>query len=40
MAGNSDIKDARKTYSSFLGFLKWGTIASAAVAVLVVLLIA
>ena len=40
MAGNPDLKDATKTYSSFLSLMKWGTAASVALAALVVLLIA
>jgi hypothetical protein len=35
-----DIGPAQKTYSGFVGLFKWGTIASIAVAILVVLLIA
>lgn len=38
MATN-DIKAANETYSGFVGLMKWGTIASVAVAALVVLLI-
>lgn len=39
MASN-DMKAANETYSGFVGLMKWGTIASVAVAALVVLLIA
>ncbi|MFB0873280.1 MULTISPECIES: aa3-type cytochrome c oxidase subunit IV [unclassified Sphingobium] len=38
MASN-DIKAANETYSGFVGLMKWGTIASVAVAAVVVLLI-
>jgi len=38
MATN-DIKSAQQTYTGFVGLVKWGTIASVAVAALVVLLI-
>ena len=40
MTNNGDIKDATKTYESFMGALKWGTIVSFAVAAFVVILIA
>ena len=40
MAGNQDMKSAEQTYSGFLGLMKWGTAASIAVTVLVVILIA
>ncbi|MFY9351543.1 MAG: aa3-type cytochrome c oxidase subunit IV [Sphingobium sp.] len=39
MASN-DMKAANETYAGFVGLMKWGTIASVAVAALVVLLIA
>lgn len=39
MASEGNMKAANDTYGSFVGFVKWGTIASIAVAVLVVLLI-
>ncbi|MFC3442142.1 aa3-type cytochrome c oxidase subunit IV [Sphingobium rhizovicinum] len=39
MASNGNMKAAEQTYSGFIGFVKWGTIASVAVAALVVLLI-
>ena len=38
MATN-DIKSAQQTYTGFVGLVKWGTIASVAVAAVVVLLI-
>ncbi len=40
MASGNDMKMAEETYSGFLGLVKWGTILSAIVAVIVVLLIA
>ncbi|MET0372890.1 MAG: aa3-type cytochrome c oxidase subunit IV [Rhizorhabdus sp.] len=40
MAVETDITDAKGTYSSFIGLMKWGTIASVSVAALVVLIIA
>jgi Bacterial aa3 type cytochrome c oxidase subunit IV len=40
LAGNQDIRAASETYSGFLSLLKWGTIVSVAVTVLVVLIIA
>lgn len=40
MAGNQDLKSAEQTYSGFLGLMKWGTVVSIAVTVLVVVLIA
>lgn len=39
MTGNQDIKDASKTYDGFLSMLKWGSIATAIVAIFVVLII-
>jgi hypothetical protein len=38
MASN-EMKSANETYAGFVGLVKWGTIASVAVAALVVLLI-
>lgn len=40
MASGNDMKMAEETYSGFIGLIKWGTILSAIVAVIVVLLIA
>lgn len=40
MAAQGDVKSAEKTYSSFLNFMKWGTIVSVGLTALVVLLIA
>lgn len=40
MAGNGDMKVHEQTYGGFLGLLKWGTIASILVVVLVVYLLA
>lgn len=40
MAGNQDMKSAEQTYSGFLGLMKWGTVATIAIAALVVFLIA
>lgn len=39
MASDGNMKAANQTYTGFVGMMKWGTIASIAVAVLVVLLI-
>ncbi len=39
MAGNQDIKENRSTYESVMAMLKWGTVASALVAALVLILI-
>lgn len=39
MASDGNMKSATQTYAGFVGLMKWGTIASVAVAVLVVLLI-
>ncbi|MEZ5654333.1 MAG: aa3-type cytochrome c oxidase subunit IV [Sphingobium sp.] len=39
MASGNDMKMAEETYTGFIGLVKWGTILSAAVAALVVLLI-
>ncbi|MDQ4420449.1 aa3-type cytochrome c oxidase subunit IV [Sphingobium sp. DEHP117] len=40
MASGNDMKMAEETYSGFIGLIKWGTILSVIVAVIVVLLIA
>jgi Bacterial aa3 type cytochrome c oxidase subunit IV len=40
MAGNQDLKSAESTYSSFLGLMKWGTIATILIVALVVYLLA
>ncbi|RXR28222.1 aa3-type cytochrome c oxidase subunit IV [Sphingobium fluviale] len=40
MASGNDMKMAEETYSGFIGLVKWGTILTAVVAVIVVLLIA
>jgi hypothetical protein len=40
MATNGDLKAHEKTYSGFTVFLKWGTVASFIVALIVVFLIA
>jgi hypothetical protein len=40
MTGNQDMRAASDTYSGFLKFFKWGAIASAAAAALVILIIA
>lgn len=40
LSSEHDIRPAEKTYHGFVGLLKWGTIASIAVAILVVVLIA
>ena len=40
MASNGNMKSANQTYHSFVGLMKWSTIASVAVAAVVVLLIA
>ncbi|SEI73283.1 aa3 type cytochrome c oxidase subunit IV [Sphingobium sp. AP50] len=39
MASDGNMKAADQTYASFVGFVKWGTIVSVALAALVVLLI-
>lgn len=39
MTGNQDIKDASKTYVSFLGMLKFGSIATAIITIAVILII-
>lgn len=39
MSSGQDIRAAQGTYSGFLALMKWGTIASALVAALVILLI-
>ncbi|MGD9809835.1 MAG: aa3-type cytochrome c oxidase subunit IV [Sphingobium sp.] len=40
MTSHNDMKMAENTYSGFISLIKWGTILSAAVAVLVILIIA
>jgi hypothetical protein len=40
LAEKQDIREATETYSGFLSLLKWGTIISAVVTILVVLIIA
>jgi hypothetical protein len=40
MASEGNIKNATHTYAGFVSFVKWGTIACAAAAALVVVLIA
>ena len=40
MASEGNINAASKTYSSFVGLMKWGTIVSVALGAFVVLLIA
>lgn len=40
MASGNDMKMAEETYVGFIGLVKWGTIVTAIVAVIVVLLIA
>ena len=40
MAGNGDMKAHVSTYSSVIGMLKWGTVACAVIAALVIWLIA
>lgn len=40
MASNNDLKAHKQTYDGVMSLLKWGTIASAALAVLVLILIA
>ncbi|KKW91250.1 MULTISPECIES: aa3-type cytochrome c oxidase subunit IV [Sphingobium] len=40
MASEGNIESANQTYAGFLSLMKWGTIASALVAALVVVLIA
>ena len=39
MAGNEDIKYNRETYGSVMAMLKWGTVAAALLAALVIVLI-
>lgn len=39
VAGNQDIGPAKQTYEGFISLFKWGTIVSAAVVALVVLII-
>jgi hypothetical protein len=40
LAGNQDMRSANETYTGFLSLFKWGTIISAATALLVILIIA
>jgi hypothetical protein len=40
VGSNQDMRQAEGTYSGFIGLVKWGTIASALVGILVILLIA
>lgn len=40
MASGNDMKAHNSTYASFIGFTKWGTVATALVTVIVVYLIA
>lgn len=40
MASNQNIENATQAYESFLGLMKWGTIAAVILAALVVLLLA
>lgn len=40
MTGNGDLKAHEETYGKVMNFLKWGTIASALITFVVVLLIA
>lgn len=40
MAINGDLKAHEKTYTGFTALLKWGTVASAVVALIVIFLIA
>lgn len=40
MASNNDMKAHNETYVGVMSFLKWGTIVSAAVGALVIILIA
>ena len=40
MAGNQDIGPAKDTYEGFITLFKWGTIASAVVVALVIIIIA
>ncbi len=40
MASGNDMKSAESTYSGFLNLLKWGSVATAIVAVVVIALIA
>ncbi|MET0249525.1 MAG: aa3-type cytochrome c oxidase subunit IV [Sphingobium sp.] len=39
MAVETDIKDAKETYVSFVGLVKWGTIVTVLIAATVVLII-
>tara|TARA_B110001454_G_scaffold216460_1_gene239766 strand:- start:311 stop:433 length:123 start_codon:yes stop_codon:yes gene_type:complete len=40
MASGNDMKMAEETYSGFIGLVKWGSVITAIVAIIVVLLIA
>ncbi|MEM1131508.1 MAG: aa3-type cytochrome c oxidase subunit IV [Pseudomonadota bacterium] len=40
MTSENDMDYARKTYSGFTGFVKWGTIVSAIVTAIVVMIVA
>ncbi|MBK8373320.1 aa3-type cytochrome c oxidase subunit IV [Sphingorhabdus sp.] len=40
MAGQQDMRAANETYGGFLSLLKWGTVVTAVIAALVVLIIA
>jgi hypothetical protein len=39
MASQNDMKMAEETYAGFVGLVKWGTISSAIVAAIVILII-
>ena len=40
MASGNDMKEAEQTYGSFISLIKWGSVLTALIALLVVLLIA
>ena len=40
MASGNDMKSAERTYTGFIGMVKWGAVACAAIVIFVVLLIA
>lgn len=40
LAGHQDIEPAKATYSSFISLFKWGSVATAIVTLIVVLIIA
>ena len=40
MASGNDMKMAEETYSGFIGLVKWGSVVTAIVTIIVVLLIA